>query len=308
MSFKIELEKLAGRVLYQEPLSQHTTFRIGGPVDYYVMPEGIEELKKVITLCRQYQVPFRIMGNGSNLLCADDGVEGVIIDMVRGVNQLDIDEENGMITAQAGVMLSVLARRAQMTGLTGLEFAAGIPGSVGGALVMNAGAYGGEMKQVVRWARVLTREGQEVVVSAEDLDLSYRHSAIRPNGWIVLEAGFQLEKGDAAEIRETMDDLAVRRREKQPLEFPSAGSTFKRPAGYFAAQLIDEAGLKGFTVGGAQVSEKHAGFVINRGGATAADVMALCDAVKEKIRQHAGVELEMEVERIGGRSCHFPLT
>ena len=306
MSFEKEIKCLEGKVLYQEPLSRHTTFRIGGPADYYVMPESVEECKKVIALCRQYQVPFQVMGNGSNLLCADDGVEGVIIDVVRGLNQCQVDVEQHRITAQAGVMLSVLARKAQAAGLTGLEFAAGIPGSAGGALVMNAGAYGGEMKQVVCQARVLTTEGQERIVSVEELDLAYRHSAIRANGWIVLEVTYELKAGDADEIRRTMDDLAVRRREKQPLEFPSAGSTFKRPVGYFAAQLIDEAGLKGFTVGGAQVSEKHAGFVINRKGATAADVMALCEAVKEKIRQRVGVELEMEVERIGGRSCHFP--
>ncbi len=306
MNFENEINRLGCQVLYQEPLSRHTTFRIGGPADYYVMPDSVEELKQVIALCHQNQMPFQIMGNGSNLLCADDGVEGVIIDMVRGLNHCEVEPESGRITAQAGVKLSVLANRAQMAGLTGLEFAAGIPGSVGGALVMNAGAYGGEMKQVVLQARVLTREGQERIVSLEELDLSYRHSAIRANGWIVLEVTYQLEAGDAAQIRSIMDDLAARRRDKQPLEFPSAGSTFKRPTGYFAAQLIDEAGLKGFTVGGAQVSEKHAGFVINRGGATAADVMALCEAVKERIRQRVGVELEMEVERIGGRTCHFP--
>lgn len=306
MNFENRLGELGVSVLYQEPLSRHTTFRIGGPADYYVMPENVEQLKEVIALCREYQVPCQVVGNGSNLLCADDGVEGVVIDMVRGMKSCEVDPKAGTITAQAGVLLSALARRAQQSGLTGLEFAAGIPGSVGGALVMNAGAYGGEMRQVVRQARVLTADGQERVVSLEELDLSYRHSSIRPNGWTVLEVTYQLEPGDPEVIRATMDDLAARRREKQPLEFPSAGSTFKRPVGYFAAQLIDKAGLKGFTVGGAQVSEKHAGFVINRGGATAADVMALCHAVKEKIRSQVGVELEMEVERIGGRTCHFP--
>ena len=306
MSFESEIKELGCNILEQEPMSRHTTFRIGGPAEYYVMPESIAQLKQIVGLCRQYEMPFFIMGNGSNLLCADEGVEGVVIDMVRGLNGLEIDETTGCITAQAGVMLATMARRAQMAGLTGLEFAAGIPGSVGGALVMNAGAYGGEMKQVVCEATVLTREGEEQVVSLEDLDLSYRHSAVKGQGWILLEAKFQLAKGDAEEIRRAMDDLAVKRREKQPLEFPSAGSTFKRPVGHFAAQLIDEAGLKGLTVGGAQVSEKHAGFVINRGGATAADVVALCTMVKDKIYQATGVELEMEVERIGGRSCHFP--
>jgi len=306
MSFEDRLGGLGVSVLYREPLSRHTTFRIGGPADYYVMPENVEQVKQVIALCREYDMPFYVVGNGSNLLCADDGVEGVVIDLVRGLNFCHVNQEAGTITAQAGVLLSALARRAQQSGLSGLEFAAGIPGSVGGALVMNAGAYGGEMKQVVCQALVLTAEGQEQVVSLEELDLSYRHSAIRPNGWTVLEVTYQLKPGESKEIRGVMDDLAARRREKQPLEFPSAGSTFKRPAGHFAAQLIDEAGLKGFTVGGAQVSEKHAGFVINRGGATAADVMALCQAVKEQIFARTGVELEMEVERIGGRTCHFP--
>ena len=306
MNFQDRLEELGCQFLCHEPLARHTTFRIGGPADYYVMPDSVEQCKQLITLCKECEKPYRVIGNGSNILCADDGVEGVIIDMVRGLNQCEVDPEAGVIKAQAGVLLSALARRAQQAGLTGLEFAGGIPGSVGGALMMNAGAYGGEMKQVVQWARVLTREGEELVVTVNQLDLSYRHSAIRPNGWIVLEAGFALQQGDLAQIRSTMDDLAARRRDKQPLEFPSAGSTFKRPAGYFAAQLIDEAGLKGFAVGGAQVSEKHAGFVINRGGATAADVMALCQAVREKIFQSVGVELEMEVEKIGGRTCHFP--
>lgn len=306
MNFEDRLVGLGCQALCQEPLSRHTTFRIGGPADYYVMPNSVEQLKQVIALCQEQELPFQVIGNGSNILCADDGFEGVIIDVVRGLNQCEVDPAAGTITAQAGVLLSALARRAQQAGLTGLEFAGGIPGSVGGALMMNAGAYGGEMKQVVQWARVLTREGQERVVSVEELDLAYRHSAIRANGWIVLEACFTLQQGDATQIRTVMDDLAARRREKQPLEFPSAGSTFKRPAGYFAAQLIDEAGLKGFAVGGAQVSEKHAGFVINRGGATAADVMALCERVKEKIFQRVGVEMEMEVERIGGRTCHFP--
>lgn len=306
MNFEDRLVGLGCQVLCQEPLSRHTTFRIGGPADYYVMPNSVDQLKQVIALCREQELPFQVIGNGSNILCADDGFEGVIIDVVRGLNQCEVDQAAGTITAQAGVLLSALARKAQQAGLTGLEFAGGIPGSVGGALMMNAGAYGGEMKQVVQWARVLTGEGQEQVISVEELDLSYRHSAIRTNGWIVLEAGFALQQGEPAGIRAVMDDLAARRRDKQPLEFPSAGSTFKRPIGYFAAQLIDEAGMKGFTVGGAQVSEKHAGFVINRGGATAVDVLALCQAVKEKIFQRVGVELEMEVERIGGRTCHFP--
>ena len=306
MNFEDRLAALGCACLCQEPLSRHTTFRIGGPADYYVMPDSVEQCKQVIALCKEHEMPFQVIGNGSNLLCDDEGFEGVIIDLVRGLNRCEVDQEAGTITAEAGVLLATLARRAQQAGLTGLEFAAGIPGSVGGALVMNAGAYGGEMVQVVKWARVLTDEGQEQVVTVEELDLSYRHSAIRPNGWTVLEAGFALQQGDASQIQNTMSDLAARRRDKQPLEYPSAGSTFKRPVGHFAAQLIDEAGLKGFSVGGAQVSEKHAGFVVNRGGATASDVVELCASVREKIFRQTGVELEMEVEKIGGRTCHFP--
>lgn len=303
MSFEKELEQLAGvEIRKEEPLSRHTTFRIGGPAQYYLMPERMESIREIVELCRRYDMPCRVIGNGSNLLCADEGFRGVILDLVYGMNRCEI--MGNEIVAEAGVLLGSLAKKAMTAGLTGMEFAAGIPGSVGGALVMNAGAYGGEMKQIVRWARVLTEEGQILTVPAEKLDLAYRHSAVKSNSWIVLQAGFELQPGDPDTIRGTMEDLAARRREKQPLEYPSAGSTFKRPAGYFAAQLIDEAGLKGLTVGGAQVSEKHAGFVINRGGATAADVWNLCREIRRCVNEKNGVELELEVEVIG--ECHFP--
>lgn len=290
-------ECLGDRVLMGEPMSRHTTFRIGGPAAYYCMPQSIEEVLQVITLCRREKLPFRVMGNGSNLLFQDSGYAGAVIDMTRGLNQISVS--GSRITAEAGVLLGNLARKALSAGLTGLEFAAGIPGSVGGALTMNAGAYGGEMKQVVESARVLTAEGDIRVIPKEGLELSYRRSAVRTEGLIVLEAVFRLERGQESQIRQTMESLAARRREKQPLEYPSAGSTFKRPEGYFAAQLIDEAGLKGLTVGGAQVSEKHAGFVINRDNASAADVLALCGEIKRRVRERSGVELELEVEVIG---------
>lgn len=289
-------ECLGDRVLTKEPMSRHTTFRIGGPADYYCMPRSIEELQQVIMLCRNEKLPFRVMGNGSNLLFQDNGYAGVIIDMTKGFQHGTVSGRQ--LTAEAGVLLGSLAKKAMTNQLTGLEFAAGIPGSVGGALVMNAGAYGGEIKQVVTWAKVLTESGEIRKVSPEELELSYRHSAIRKNGWIVLEAAFTLEQGEEEKIRRQMETFAASRREKQPLEYPSAGSTFKRPEGYFAAQLIDEAGLKGLTVGDAQVSEKHAGFVINRGHALAADVLELCRQVKEKVKNNSGVDLELEVEVI----------
>lgn len=287
-------------VLFEEPMSRHTTFRIGGPAWIYCTPQDAEQVKKIIMLCRKEELPFRVKGNGSNLLFPDDGYDGILLDMTKGMNRIVVDGER--VTAEAGVLLGSLARQAAAAGLTGLEFAGGIPGSVGGALVMNAGAYGGEMCQVVESASVLTPEGEIKKVDAAELELSYRHSAVKANDWIVLEAVFVLKKGDPEMIRSTMEDLAARRREKQPLEYPSAGSTFKRPLGYFAAALIDQAGLKGMTVGGAQVSPKHAGFVVNAGNATAKDVLTLCEEIRNRVRVQFGVELEMEVEVVQG--CH----
>lgn len=298
MNLEKELRECLGeRVLMGEPMSRHTTFRIGGPAAYYCMPQSMEETVQVIALCRREKLPFRVMGNGSNLLFRDAGYAGAVIDMTKGMQRCQVS--GCRITTEAGVLLGTLARKAMTAGLTGLEFAAGIPGSVGGALVMNAGAYGGEMKQVVESARVLLPTGEICTVSKEELAFSYRHSAVAAEGWIVLEAVFLLEQGEEAAIRRTMETLAARRREKQPLEYPSAGSTFKRPEGHFAAQLIDEAGLKGLTVGGAQVSEKHAGFVLNRQNASAADVLALCERIQTCVRERSGVELELEVEVIG---------
>ncbi len=285
------------QVLTQEPMKKHTTFRTGGPTAYYVSPSGETELAAVVSLCRRQQMPYYILGNGSNLLVSDSGYPGVMISMTRGFSQ--ITEKGGIITAGSGALLSRIAKTALLQSLTGFEFAAGIPGTLGGAAVMNAGAYGGEMKQVLQSVRVLTEDGEIRELAAEELELGYRKSCIQQNGYIVLSAVISLKQGEPSEIKAKMDDFAARRKEKQPLEYPSAGSTFKRPEGYFAGRLIEEAGLKGLTVGGAQVSEKHSGFVINRNGATSADVFELCRQVQKKVKEQFGVELEMEVKRLG---------
>lgn len=242
-------------------------------------------------------MPYHIIGNGSNLLVSDAGIRGVVIAFTK--NAARIQAEGSRLTAGAGALLSQAAAAALKASLGGLEFAAGIPGSVGGAVVMNAGAYGGELKDVLAHARVLGPDGKIQILDKEQLDLSYRHSCIAQRHMIVLEAEFVLEKKPQEEIKAYMDELKKRRIEKQPLEYPSAGSTFKRPQGYFAGKLIMDAGLAGFSVGGAQVSEKHCGFVINKGGAKAADILELIRQVQQKVRQQAGVELEMEVKRMG---------
>lgn len=281
----------------EEPMSRHTTFRVGGPADIYVEPSGVSELAAVLALCRERQIPGYILGNGSNLLVSDQGYRGVMIAM--GKTWADISVEGTHIRAGAGALLSQVAKRALQASLTGLEFAAGIPGSVGGAAVMNAGAYGSEMAAVLERVTVLTPEGETRILSAEELELGYRTSCIPRCGYVVLEAEFGLAPGEEEVISRRMEELALQRRTKQPLEYPSAGSTFKRPQGYFAGKLIQDAGLRGFCVGGAQVSEKHCGFVINRGGATAADILKLCRTVQEKVQEQFGVCLEMEVKLLG---------
>lgn len=286
----------ANRVLTGEPMSRHTTFRIGGPADILVTPE-IETLPEVIAYCKKKNIPFLVIGNGSNLLCADAGVEGVVIEIGRQMS--DIVIEGNYITAQAGALLSSIAAKAAARSLTGFEFAAGIPGSIGGAVVMNAGAYGGEMKDVLTKVTVLTKEGEVKTIPAADLDLSYRHSIVPERGYTVLQAEIELQQGEPEAIQAVMDDLKQKRVSKQPLEYPSAGSTFKRPEGYFAGKLIDDAGLRGFLVGGAQVSEKHCGFVINRDHATAADVCSLMRQVRRKVMEQFGVEMEPEVKFVG---------
>ncbi|MGN0334764.1 MAG: UDP-N-acetylmuramate dehydrogenase [Lachnospiraceae bacterium] len=294
-----KLQKLLGneKVLENELLSAHTTFRIGGPAKYFVMPETPEEMAAVMKLCREENVPYFILGNGSNLLAGDGGYDGVIIQLYKNFGKIKI--EGTRVTAQAGAMLIRVAKEAGKAGLTGLEFASGIPGTIGGAMVMNAGAYGGEMKDVVTAVTVLTKEGEIRKLSCEEMNFGYRRSVVEEAGYLVLEAEMELKEGDPETIEACMEELTARRKEKQPVEFPSAGSTFKRPEGYFAGKLIMDAGLRGYSVGGAKVSEKHCGFVINTGGATAADVIQLMEDVKAEVRKRFGVTLEPEVKRIG---------
>lgn len=283
-------------ILLDEPMSKHTTFRIGGNADMFVSPE-VKDVPQIIALAKEYQVPVTIIGNGSNLLVGDKGVRGLVLSFGKAAEYVKV--EGNHITAGAGALLSKIAADALKNSLAGFEFAAGIPGTLGGALVMNAGAYGGEIKDVLVSAKVLTVDGEVVELSAEELELSYRHSCIPEKEYIVLEATIALQAGEEASIREMMADFRNRRVEKQPLEYPSAGSTFKRPEGYFAGKLIQDADLRGYTVGGAQVSEKHCGFVVNKGGATAADVCKLIEDVKEKVYEQFQVEMEPEVKMIG---------
>ena len=287
----------ADRVLINEPMKKHTTFRIGGPADYFVIPVSWEEAELVISICKEFQTPYYIIGNGSNLLVSDQGYRGVIIQLYKEMSQVEV--EGNVIRAQAGASLARIAGAALEAGLTGFEFAAGIPGTLGGACVMNAGAYGGEMKDILQKVTVLTPDGTVQTLSVEELELSYRHSIIPEKGYLVISAVLKLQPGNADEIQSIMDDLKEKRVSKQPLEYPSAGSTFKRPEGYFAGKLIQDAGLRGFRVGGAQVSEKHCGFIINRDQATSTDICQLMQQVSEIVYEKFGVRLEPEVKKIG---------
>ena len=286
----------AEAILENEPMSKHTTFRIGGNADVFVSPK-VSQVADVISLAKEYDIPVTVIGNGSNLLVGDKGIRGLVLSFGKEAEEIQLDGR--CMTVSAGTILAKAAAEAAKNSLTGLEFAAGIPGTLGGAIVMNAGAYGGEMKDVIISAKVLTPEGEVKELSAEELDLSYRHSCIPEKGYIVLEACLELTPGDETAIRETMADFKNRRVEKQPLEYPSAGSTFKRPEGYFAGKLIQDADLRGYQVGGAQVSEKHCGFVINAGDATAKDVLQLIEDVKKIVFDKFQVELEPEVKMIG---------
>ena len=287
----------AASVREQEPMSAHTTFRAGGPARYFVTPEGEKELAAVLAACREAEKAYYILGNGSNLLVGDKGYRGVVIQICKRMNEIRTEENK--IYAQAGALLSKIAAQALSNSLTGFEFASGIPGTLGGAVMMNAGAYGGEMKHVLESADVLTPEGEFLTLSLEELELGYRTSVVATKGYTVLGATIALEKGNPEEIKAYMDDLKERRITKQPLEYASAGSTFKRPEGYFAGKLIQDSGLKGYSVGDAQISEKHSGFVINRGNASAKDVLALIEHVQEIVEEKFGVHLETEVKRIG---------
>lgn len=285
------------KVRISEPMNRHTTFRIGGPADYFLLPSTAEEVKKILEICKEKELPYFILGNGSNLLVSDEGYCGVIIQLYRNYGGITVEGTN--IRAGAGALLSQIASAAKNASLTGFEFAGGIPGTLGGAVVMNAGAYGGEMKDVLKEVTVMTEQGEIMTIPAEKLEMGYRTSLVKKAGYLVLEAVISLKAGDVEKIKAIMKDLTEKRVSKQPLEYPSAGSTFKRPEGYFAGKLIMDAGLRGYQVGGAQVSEKHCGFVINKGDATAADICQLMRDVSDKVQAQFGVVLEPEVKMIG---------
>jgi UDP-N-acetylmuramate dehydrogenase len=282
----------------QERMSSHTTFRVGGPAAYYLVPETLDEVAQAVAFAGEKNLPYYVIGRGSNLLVGDLGYDGVIIEIGKGLEHIRLIEEN-QTEAQAGISLAKMASFLAENGLAGFEFASGIPGTLGGAVAMNAGAYGGEIKDVIVNAKVLTEAGDIVVLTKEELDLSYRSSAVQRRHDIVLSAVFSFEKGEKGPIQEKMKELNRRRREKQPLEYPSAGSTFKRPEGHFAGKLIEDAGLRGYRVGDAQVSEKHCGFVVNRGNATAAQIRKLMEDVAASVKEEFDVELEPEVRMLG---------
>ncbi len=291
------LAKLSGcKVISDAPLKEYTSFKIGGPADLLVEPENSNALQQVMRILAEHNQSYFVLGKGSNILIGDKGFRGVVL-RLTGLN--NVRSEGTKIIAESGVTLAKLAGFAVNAELTGLEFASGIPGTLGGAVVMNAGAYGGEMRDVVTRVTALTPHGEMRALNAREMEFGYRQSIFQKNGWIVVEVEMELQPGDSVEIRDKMNELNSRRKNKQPLEYPSAGSTFKRPPGYFAGTLIDQMGLKGYTIGGAQVSEKHAGFIINVGGARASDVLKLIQHVQKQVKAKAGVDLEPEVHLVG---------
>lgn len=294
---EIKYRVSSDRVWTDEPMSQHTTFRIGGNADVFVSISNDVELVNLINFLKENNISYFVIGNGSNLLVSDDGYRGVIIEI--GSHYNDIRVRDNQIIARAGAMLSKVSHIALENNLAGMEFASGIPGTVGGAIIMNAGAYGGEMKQIALNIKVLMPDGTITVLSNEEMKFEYRNSRAKKEGIIILQVTYQLAQGDREVIDGIMRDLNMKRRDKQPLEYPSAGSTFKRPTGYYAGKLIEEAGLKGYCVGGAQVSEKHSGFLINKDNATAKDMYQLIFDVRNKVKESSGVELEPEVIFLG---------
>ena len=285
------------QLLLDEPMSKHTTFEIGGPADCLIFPASQSEVQQVLKLVKAYALPLTLLGNGSNLLVRDKGIRGVVLDF--GEAMASIRCEGTRIIAGAGALLKDVSEFAGAHALSGLEYACGIPGSIGGAIFMNAGAYDGETKNVAALVRAIGREGTPRAHPHQALELGYRHSVFQSNGEAICEVELQLQAGEESAIRAKIADYTQRRESKQPLELPSAGSTFKRPEGYFAGTLIDQTGLKGLQVGGAQVSTKHAGFVVNAGGATAADVVNLIHEVQRRVKAAHGVELHPEVRMIG---------
>lgn len=286
----------AGKLLENESMAKHTTFRVGGEADLMFFPEGKDAVVRALELAKEANVPSMVIGNGSNLIVGDKGIRGLVVVLGEAFAQIRVEGEN--LTAQAGALLSKVAATAQENALAGLEFASGIPGTLGGGCAMNAGAYGGELKDVLVWADVLL-DGEIKRLSLAEMDMSYRNTMPLREGGVVLEACFALKKDDPEAIHDRMKELNARRRDKQPLNFPSAGSIFKRPTGYFAGGLIEQCGLKGCTIGGAQVSEKHAGFIINVGGATAKDITDLIAYIQKVVKDETGVTLETEARIIG---------
>ena len=299
-----QLERLCAqhqiKLLWKEPMSAHTSFRIGGPAAAMAVPADRSQLAALLQFSQECAVPYWIIGNGSNMLVSDQGLDGIAI-LLDSSFEGEIVQEGNLLIAPAGKHLSAVCAAACQAGLTGLEFAWGIPGSIGGAVDMNAGAYGGELKDRLVWVEYLNEDGQVQRLFTEQLGLSYRHSCFMEQPFLhgcILRAAFALEQGDRTAIEQEMERIITQRREKQPLEYPSAGSTFKRPQGAYASQLIDQCGLRGLTVGGAQVSKKHAGFVVNIGGATCADVLGLVEQVKDCVKEKTGFVLEMEVRQL----------
>jgi len=294
-------------ILTDEPMSKHTSFRIGGAAEIFVRPKTAEEFCLIWDVCLQHQIPITILGDGTNVLISDSGLKGVVVvtnkmNSITVENKYENENEGERITALAGARLSKLAETACLAGLAGLEFASGIPGTVGGAVFMNAGAYDSEIKDVCESVTMLVN-GAVKTLTTEQMGFGYRKSIVQHGGMLILEAVFKLQKGNTQEIREKMNELNSRRRTTQPLDFPSAGSAFKRPVGFFAGKLIQDSGLRGFSVGGAQVSEKHTGFIINKGNATANDVIALIRAVREKVHADSGIWLEPEIQMFGDDLC-----
>lgn len=286
-------------VLFDEEMSRHTTFRIGGKVDAFVSAKSKDEIINVVKFCNDNNIPYMIMGNGSNMLVSDKGIRGVVISIGKGMSDCRTDGE--LVYADAGIMMSVLAKKILEANLSGFEFASGIPGTLGGGIYMNAGAYGGEMKDIVKDVTFITPDGEIKTENGENLDFGYRHSMFEEGGYIILSCTLKLKKGNHDEIKALMADYNKRRSDKQPLTQPSAGSTFKRPEGYFAGKLIQDAGLMGYSIGGAMVSDKHAGFVVNKGTATAEDVLNLIEYIQKTVYEKFGVKLEPEVRLIGDR-------
>lgn len=291
---EISIYNNALTIMENEPMCRHTTMQVGGAADILIIPKNEEGLQRAIHTAKKMEIPYAVIGNGSNLLVRDEGYRGIVFCLVQGLNAIRVDGLT--IEAGAGALLSQIAAAALKVSLTGMEFASGIPGSLGGALFMNAGAYGGQISDVVFKTRYLNTDGEIDTLSFDNHQFDYRRSAFKAHpDWIALSSEIKLQTGDYNAIKAKMDDLNGRRRDKQPLNFPSSGSTFKRPEGYFAGQLIEESGLKGFSIGGAQVSEKHAGFVINKGGATCDDVLRLIEHIQNTVMKKFNVALEPEV-------------